>query len=436
MTYTCREWEKLPVSESGLSEKNADQLLIHAERAARSLKLSETAVLTRTHRHLKAGQVVGILWAPGMTLEILPKVDGRSDRSVRHALVHMLTVAWDLDVTHGELAALDTQRSDLLECFIRLFAERLLVAVRRGLPRRYLIHTEDLALLRGKLDVVRQLTHLSVRPDRLACRFDELSENTPLNRVLKASVSRLARITRSAYNARRLAELLSRFEFVDDTSKPLSEPVQMDRTNTAFHGLYRLAKFFLSGDWQSTTSGDVVTDFSLLFPMNDLFEKFIGRTMKRTLDLPVHLQHPGKHALINEEGRPLFAMRPDIVIDGVDGPIVLDTKWKHLEPGDAKIGVKQSDVYQMLAYAHAYQAKRLALVYPWCAGMGEPGRNRRWKIPDTGRVLDIVTVDISNPSSVGEVLRQLFGSGSDDSTNPVPHLPPDGLPRHEPQVMQ
>lgn len=410
MTYTCREWEKLPIGKNTLPEKDAEQLHAYAERAARSLKLPETAVLTRTHRNLKAGQIVGILQTPNVTLEILPKIDGQSDRTVRRALVHMLTVAWNLDVTHGELAALDTQHSDLLECFIRLFTERLLVAVRRGLPRRYLIHTEDLALLRGKLDVVRQLTHLSVRPDRLACRYDELSENTPLNRVLKAAISRLTRITRSASNARRLAELSSRFESVGDTPAPLREPVRTDRTNTAFHDLYRLAQFFLSGDWQSTTSGDTASGFALLFPMNDLFEEFVGRTMKRTLaPLSVHLQHQGKHALINENGGSLFALRPDIVVYRDDEPIVLDTKWKRLDPSNPyTFGVSQSDIYQMLAYAKAYEAQHLALIYPWHDEMDGPGLHRRWKVPDTDCFLDIVMVDVGRTNTISCILQELI----------------------------
>ena len=37
-------------------------------------------------------------------------------------------------------------------------------------------------LMRGRLDTTRQVTHLAIRSDLLACRFDELSENTPLNR--------------------------------------------------------------------------------------------------------------------------------------------------------------------------------------------------------------------------------------------------------------
>ena len=433
MAYVCREWEELRIGQEGLSEKEVKQFHVYAERATQRLKAT---VLTRTSRGLKAEQVVGILQTPGATLEILPKIEGQGDRTTRMALVRMLAVAWDLDLTHGELATLEAQRTDFLECFIRLFAERLLAAVRRGLPRRYLVHTEDLALLRGKIDIVRQLTHLSVRPDRLACRFDELSENTPLNRVLKAAVSRLAHITRSASNARRLAELLSRFEFVGDTSSPLRETVRMDRTNTAFHGLYRLAKFFLERHWQSTTRGDATTGFSLLFPMNDLFEAFVGRTLRHAIALPVHLQHGGRHALVSEKGGSLFALRPDIVVDGTDGSIILDTKWKHLEPGDAKIGVKQSDVYQMIAYAHAYKARHLVLIYPLCNGIEGPGSVRRWKIPETNCPLDIVTVDIGQPNSVSKTFRQLFGSSKDDLVNPILPLPSGRLPGHESKAIQ
>ena len=100
--------------------------------------------------------------------------------------------AWSLPVADSEPAMLMTQRDNLLEVLVRLFADRLLAAARRGLPHRYLFREDDLPLLCGKLDIRRQLLHHAVRPDRLACRFDELSVDTPLNRVLKAVVARLA----------------------------------------------------------------------------------------------------------------------------------------------------------------------------------------------------------------------------------------------------
>ena len=105
--------------------------------------------------------------------------------------------------------------------------------------------------------------------------------------------------------------------------------MRLDHTNTAFHRLYRLARALLGGEWQSTTSGDN-DGFGLLFPMNDLFEAFIGRTMGAVLaPRSVRLQDSGSYALEGDrEGGRLFALRPDIV---VDGDIVIDTKWKELK---------------------------------------------------------------------------------------------------------
>ena len=280
--------------------------------------------------------------------------------------------------------------------------------MRQGLPRRYVGHEEDLKIMRGRLHVVRQITALAARPDVLACRFDELSENTPLNRVLKAAVVRLARITRFAANARLLTELTARLEFVEISSAPLEEPVRLDRTNTAYHDLHQLARLFLSGDWQSTASGQSL-GFSLLFPMPELFEKFVGRCLRRALaPWPVRLQSRGHSALQDDEG-PLFELRPDAVIDTPSGPVVLDTKWKKLASnGDRKLGVSQDDIYQMLAYAQAYNAKRLVLLYPWLEGVGK-GVNRHWRVVGTERHLDVAVVDVGEPRSVTCALRKIVG---------------------------
>ena len=411
---TCWEWCELRIGENGLTEVQAERFHKVAKLASRRLKLPQSAILTRSHQGLRAGQVVGILTTPNRTLEILPKIDG-GNGAVRAALIRMLAVAWKLRVTDGELAALGTQRHDLLELLIRLFADRLLVAVRRGLPRRYLVHQEDLKVLRGRLNVTRQLTHLAVRPDRLACRFDELSEDTPLNRVFKATVSRLFGLSRSVANIRKLAELAARFESVDDSHEPLLEPVRLDRTNTAFHDLHRLARLFLSGDWQ-TTMGGHADGFALLFPMNTLFEEFIGRSLKLALasrSLFVHLQDRRHHALRAAED-PIFSLKPDIVIEQPGGSIILDTKWKRLTPGasrhDKTLGVKESDIYQMLAYAQAYNTERLILIYPWHREMDGPqGLSRNWSVNGVARRLDIATVNVGDPDGVVETLRMIVG---------------------------
>ena len=410
---TIREWEDLPVGADDTEKRDARRLQRVAERAARRLGLDTTAVLARTPNGLKAGQVVGVLVTPGSTLEILPKIDG-NDGAVRAALVRMLAVTLKLRVATGEITALETQRHDLLELLIRLFAVRLAVAVRRGLPRHYRQRAEDLKLMRGRLNVTRQLTRLAIRSDLLACRFDELSVDTPLNRVLKAAVAMLAGITRSAATARLLAELAARLEFVGDTPDPLREAVRLDRTNTAYHELHRLARLFLARDWQSTAVG-AAPGFALVFAMNDLFEEYIGRSVRRAVaPWPVHLQHRSRYAIDGPDG-PLFALRPDIVVETPDGPIVLDTKWKRLDPRDRTLNIDSADIYQMQTYANAYRAARLILVYPWHQEIGgRSGVKREWRIYGTDRMLDVATVDVGRPGQVVGSLRQIIGGTPPD----------------------
>lgn len=409
---SIREWQHLPIGPNALPIDAADRLHALAERETRRLRMPQP-VLARTARpSLRAGQVVGVLSVPGASVEILPKIGGEGDGELRLALTRMLAVAWGIPVAESEPALLATQRDDLLEVLIRLFADRLLVAVRRGLPHRYRLREDDLPLVRGKLNMPRQLTQCAIRADRLVCSFDELSVDTPLNRVLKAAVVRLASTTRSAANSRRLAELLARFEYVGDSANPKAEPVRLDRTNTAFHRLHRMARLLLGGDWQSTTTG-AVEGHALLFPMNDLFEEFVGRTLRASVSpKPVYLQHTGRYALDGQHRR-LFALRPDIV---VDGDVVVDTKWKELKPGEPRLGVEQADVYQMLAYARAYEAKRLVLLYPWHEGLAQPGVLRRWRIARTSTAFDIATVNVGEPDSVRLTLRRIVEMG-DKATN-------------------
>ncbi len=404
---TCREWQHLRIGGGGLAERDAARLHVLAERAGRRFR-PRADVLTRTASGLQAGQVVGVLSVPGgPTLEILPKID-QDDGAVRAALVRMLAVAWRLRVAAGELTAMRTQRLDLLEILIRLFARRLLTVVRRGLPRRYRERQEDLNLLRGRLNVTRQVTWFSARPDLFACRFEEWSEDTPLNRVLKATVARLADLTRSADTARRLAELAARLEFAGDTADPLREPVRLDRTNTAFHDVYHLARRFLARKWQDTASG-ADSGFALLFPMNELFEEFIGRCVVRAASARrVHLQHPKHHAIESDTG-PLFSLRPDVVIDTPDGAVILDTKWKRLNFEDSRLDIAPSDIYQMAVYGNAYRARRVVLIYPWHEGAGrQAGIVRNWTLRGTaGRPLDVAAVDVGRPDEVVESLRRI-----------------------------
>ena len=230
---------------------------------------------------------------------------------------------------------------------------------------------DDVTALRGRLNVKRQFTVLTTSPQRLACRYNELSGNIAINQIFKTAINYLGRLSHSAENRRRLVELA--FAFADVATIPKGrltwDKVILDRTNTAYHELLRLAELLLGDRFQTTSAGET-RGFSLLFEMNTLFEEYIGRTILRALadKLVVTLQKPRSYALFDiSANKERFWMKPDIVIHSEGKPVMMvDTKWKRLTRSidDPKHGVSQSDVYQMMAYAQIYQVQYLLLLYP------------------------------------------------------------------------
>lgn len=411
MTHlSVREWGRVPVGEGGFSRREADALLA-AARAHPKAHKDATNILVDLHKKLAARQMVGVIAAEGCSLEILPKVDpaagaDEDSNTVRSRLMRMLEVALGLDLSLGSASDLARQGETLLDVIIRVFADQLLAEVRRGLPRRYLAKQDDLAALRGSLDVARQFTVHAVRPDRLACRYDELDANTPLMRIMATAVVFLGDHARSIETQRRLSEL--RHAFADIRTCPLSRlpwrDVRIDRTNRRWQGLLELAALLLRRDWQALSHEPGKAGITLLFPMNDLFEAYVGAMLRRAFagtGIKVFEQRGGKcclrqHGDENQPERDLFQTRPDFILErGGETVAIIDTKWKRLaEVTDGKGGISQGDVYQMMAYARLYRVRELMLLYPGVPS-DRAGLQRAFGIAEGDERLSIATVDVS-----------------------------------------
>lgn len=435
--YTVREWDTLP---HGDGEGSIPAHL--ARRLAALAKTSSFAgrggggVLEDRRHELRARGVVGVIAAQGCSLEILPKIDimeeegaERQNAAIRKRLVHMLAVALNLKIDMGRITQLDWQRDTLLEILIRIFCDKLTEAVRRGMPRRYLGHEDDLSALRGTLDVPRQFTRHAANPGHLACRFDELSQDIALNHIMKAAVAHLFRMSKSAANQQRLRELAFVYAEISDVPVPALKwgEVIIDRTNRSWHDLLGMAQLFLRNRYQTTSSG-LGQGTSLLFEMNALFEEYVGRLVTRALagtEFRVTLQGGRLFCLSSlDDDRAVFQTKPDILIWRAAQVVhVIDTKWKRISAriDDPKLGVSQGDVYQMMAYAHLYKAPKLTLLYPHHEGLGtNEGVQAQFRITGQETLVETASVDVANGQDLVARLRdKLFPTIRQDSIFPI-----------------
>lgn len=421
---TIFEWKTLPYG-AGMGcipEWAADRLAAVAHGSPLGGE-GGARIINHGRRGIRAAQVVGVIAADGCALEILPKIDFAGEASetgtigrVRKQLIHMLAVALDIEVASGFITDLGWQREDLLEILIGLFVGKLSDALRQGMPRRYVECEADLPVLRGKLDIVRQFTTLVSSADKLACRFDALSPDIAINQIMKATVLRLARVSRSNENQRRLRELA--FAYADIAEVPVAQLSRhnliLDRTNAKWRELVGLARLLLGNRFQTTSIGDE-KGFSLLFEMNELFEEYVARMLKRALagtDLAVHAQGGRLHCLEEvPSNTQRFMTKPDIIVKrGGSVELIIDTKWKRLSAriDDPKLGVSQADIYQMMAYGRVYGCQQLMLLYPHHVELKQPeGVIGRHRVKNTTDKLAVTTIDVATSEKCLDRLRTL-----------------------------
>lgn len=381
------------------------------ERVQKSMKVE--AFNWAGRNRVKADQYVGMLASGGARLEILPKIDGPDEGHTRRVLMRMIGIAWDVPVQEGDVTDHECRNSDLLELLIRSFARRLHDQIRKGLSRAYRRHEDDLSRLRGKMDVTRQFTKLAASPQKLACRYDEFTADIPLNRLLLCAVIFLRRQSVSAGTQRLLNEITTHFSDVQIVSKSealLAGSFSPDRVNQRWGILARLARLFLSSEYQ-TAHGGKQEGIALLFDMNLLFESYVAALARKAympFGYEVSTQGPQDYLTCNKA----FQTRPDVHVKCGNDVFVLDTKWKKLDSRKPNCGVSQNDAYQMHAYAHVYRSCATILLYPHHSGLSAlPGERTRWQFKSGDSSLILATIDVAKPrDELVAALRRLLES--------------------------
>jgi 5-methylcytosine-specific restriction enzyme subunit McrC len=379
--------------------------------------------------YAKATSMVGVVQIPGLTVEILPKiasVDSPDLGITRSNLLYMLSLTRKLPITERDIACLGQQKMNLLEALIRLFAMRLMNELRRGIDHAYLYREENLPRVKGKILINRHLIKNAAHQERFYVGFDEFLEDTLLNRILKATSRRLISMSSVYATQRVLMEAAAVFDEVEDIipSEHHFEQIHLHRNNERFCMLLDFCRMVWQGNSPNPATG-LHKSFSILFPMEKLFEEFIANYIYQNaseLELnrsEIAIQSIGcRKYLTKSNGKKMFQLKPDLILkDGVDKfRLVLDTKWKCLKSDveDRKNGVSQADMYQMYAYAKQYDCENVVLLYP---KNGEAIEKDYAVSGDESKNIRVKTIDLSgdlkmNPNGLKANIKNILAVGS------------------------
>lgn len=322
---------------------------------------------------IRAKNFVGIMRTKDLSIQILPKVlkDERNKEHRRLAatnLLAMLSHSGMFPVTKPKASDLDSDRYDLFEIFIRIFAEELHRLIHSTRSRDYIRKSDELRFVKGTINT-RQYTN-PARMHIIPCTYHDFSVDTLLNRTLKYTCHLMARSITHDQTIRKLRSITDILDQV--TLTPVTVPevdrICFTRLNNIFEPYIRMCRIFLSHS-TLTLQASHIESFALMIPMEELFEKFVAAILKEDQRLffghryIVHEQEQIGYLARTEQSR-IFRMIPDIVIRGGPYPIIIDTKYKLLKPDERRYGVSQADMYQIYAYATKTNARSCMLLYP------------------------------------------------------------------------
>jgi 5-methylcytosine-specific restriction enzyme subunit McrC len=240
---------------------------------------------------------VGVICLPdGNQIEILPKthkliygqkdLENKSKIKARRNLIEMLRATRYLPGKVASNATLDIAKMPLLDIFMQLFLAEVSTLVKRGVSRHYRSKEENLPYLKGKLLVSQQIRSNLVLKHQHYMVFDELSSNRPENRLIRSALQ-WAQKRVSGQTEHLCQELL--FHFTDiPQSKAILQDLkawQKGRHLRHYESVLPWLEMIFK-EYSPTSVAGNNSMLSLLFPMEKVFEDYVGVKLK--VQFPAH----------------------------------------------------------------------------------------------------------------------------------------------------
>ncbi len=231
--------------------------------------------------------------------------------------------------------------------------------IKQGLYREYVPIQEDLPLMRGKLNVHDTVNLKVQQKQKLACNYDEFSENNIYNQILKVTIHRLIRAEDVALERkqalRKLIVFFGNVKLIQPDHIAWNRLIYQ-RNNRNYELLLNICYLVLNGMLQTTEDGSYkLLSFSDEH-MERLYEKFILEYYKQ--------HHPElnpksaqvKWNLTEEPDQTMIQFLPkmqtDITLQKGDKTLIIDAKYygKTMIQRYTKDTLRSAHLYQILAY--------------------------------------------------------------------------------------
>lgn len=215
--------------------------------------------------------------------------------------------------------------------FAAILAKGIGRQLKQGLYREYRNRKENIAVVRGKIDMPKTIQNCLARKRLLACEYDELSENNLLNQIIKTTVMILLQHGNVELKYKNDLKKEMLFFTNVDTLDPKSirwASIRFQRNNSTYRMLVGLCQFVLDGMLLTTESGEYkLTAFLDDQRMSRLYEKFILEYYTKECPQVKATVSQIPWALDDGIGILLPVMQSDIMLTKGNEVLIIDAKY-------------------------------------------------------------------------------------------------------------
>lgn len=158
-----------------------------------------------------------------------------------------------------------------------ILSKGISLQLKRGLNKDYIEVKEPLSAIKGKIDISDSIKTRSIMKSQLVCSYDEFSENSYFNKILKTTVMLLLKADISKSRKKELKNLMMFFSNVDTLDvHDINWHIRYNKNNQSYHLLLSICNLVVEGLLQTQQDGtSKLMNFIDEQRMCRLYEKFI-----------------------------------------------------------------------------------------------------------------------------------------------------------------
>ena len=276
-------------------------------------------------------------------------------------IYYLLCYAWNkLEEKERVNVSID-DKTELLDLFAKILINGTKILLKRGIDRSYIDFTDEIAGVKGKVQISQTLKSNLLFKQKTICTFDTFSSNILINRILVSTLYLLSRTKGLDKDLKKeLITIQRMFSGIDliQINNSLFNQIKLNRNNRFYGFLMNVCQIIYENTLPSEELGNYkFTDFTRdERKMNQLFEAFIRNFYKIEQSRYNTVKQENINWLFECDELESFQfvpkMKTDITLENNSEKIIIDAKYyrETMIINYDKEKIKSNNLYQLFSY--------------------------------------------------------------------------------------